>query len=363
MKNNRKLIAWILSACMALCGATAALAENTVPAAPTVSLSEFEALGPLMDLVAATVWSGYDDNSAGAEEYNAPESVPGAEGVLTNIFIDGFFRIGQTADPSMGITADMLSNTDQQAAYLSKVFAAQLPTLETLVPMEAYSGYIGFAPKTVNTAMENGGIQIIGEIYWAEKPLKRLTEAEYREVRWEERAIFSFQSDGTAMNGFRLTGFSVGTELDMELAMQGYFEEILVEYMNPGLGFGVQYPSIFTDDLLVEDQDGLSAAIPDGSASFFAKRVDNVSKANLQDYVNVIANGITGAEANVNDQFQYATVSYSTEDGYTVFDVYVVTDKYIYQAELSYKTSLADQFSMYTAYLENTFNVDEVSVG
>ena len=46
-----------------------------------------------------------------------------------------------------------------------------------------------------------------------------------------------------------------------------------------------------------------------------------------------------------------------------MFDVYILTDKYIYQAELSYRKELMGEYSMYNAYLENSFVVDEVSVG
>ena len=125
----------------------------------------------------------------------------------------------------------------------------------------------------------------------------------------------------------------------------------------------MQYPSVFTDDMLVEDGDGVSAKLEDGSVSFFAKRVENASQANLNDYVGVIANGLTGSKSNINDTFNYGTVTYDTEEGFTVFDVYIVTDKYIYQAELSYRKDLAPTYQMFTAYLENSFLVYEVSVG
>ena len=149
----------------------------------------------------------------------------------------------------------------------------------------------------------------------------------------------------------------------MEQAVQSYFDEILVEYVHTGLGFSIQYPSTFADNLLVEDDAGVSAKLPDESASFFVKRVDNVNESNLRDYVDIIANGITGSKAQFNEEFRYATVIYTTDDGFTVFNVYIVTDKYIYQAELSYRTELSMEYSMYNTYMENTFMVDEVSVG
>ena len=62
--------------------------------------------------------------------------------------------------------------------------------------------------------------------------------------------------------------------------------------------------------------------------------------------------------------FQYATVAYETADGNSVFSVYIVTDKYVYHGDSSpTRRSQSIIYSMYTMYLENSFVVDEVSVG
>ncbi len=365
MSNHKLHIAltWMTIFCLALGGAVGAMAESEVsdgpivPApsdAPALSKADFEALDPLMDLVACTVISSNADD---------PEAIPDGEGTLSAGFVNALFGLWQKADPSLGLTQDVVSSPDQMSAFLAKTFAAKAPTPVAVKEATELKGFIGFHPVTVNTATDANGIQIMGEIYQSDKPLKQLTDLEYKQVHWLDRGIFTFQSDSKAMGGFLLTGFSVGTELKMELALQNYFEDILVEYVNTGLGFRVQYPSLFLDESLREDEAGVSAELSDGSASFFAKRADNVNQANLKDYVETIANGITGSTAQVNDELRYGTVTYTTDDGFTVFDTYVVTDKYIYQAELSYQTSLSKEFSMYTTYLENTFMVDEVSMG
>lgn len=77
----------------------------------------------------------------------------------------------------------------------------------------------------------------------------------------------------------------------------------------------------------------------------------------------VIANGITGSTSTINEESQYGTVAYTTEDGYYVFEVYIVTDRYIYQAELRFLSSLMSQYSMYTSYLENSFVANELYQG
>ena len=342
-RGVQKVFSMLLILCLALGMCTAASAQ---------SAADFEALVPLMDLVCS------------ASQYSAkgPETVTGADGVLTESFVDAFLKVGKSYGVSVGITDDLLTDTSAQQVLLGKIFAAQLPELKPITVTEQVSGYIGFQPVTVNNGTDGSSVQIIGEMYQADKPLREMSEADFANVDWKDRAVFTFQSDETALNGFRLVGYSVGTDLALEATMQNYFQEIAVEYESK-LGFMLLYPAFFTDDLLVEDDDGVSAALPDGSASFFAKRVDNVNSSSLADYVGIIANGITGSKSTVNEAMQYGTVSYTTEDGYAVFDVFVVTDKYIFQAELSYLTSLMSQYNMYNSYLENSFVVKELSQG
>lgn len=338
----------MLSVLMVLCLALGLCAGAHAQAAT----ADFEALIPLMDLVATASW----------HSPNAPERVPGAEGELSLSFIDTFFALGQTYGAELGITEAMLSDTNAQAELLGKLFAAQIPELQAVAADVETDAYIGFQPVLVNSGTDGQGVQIIGEIYLASKPMSEMTETDYAAISWIERAVFTFQSDASAMNGFRLTGYSVGTDLSIEEAMQGYFEEIAVEYESQ-LGFTVLYPSVFADELLVEDEYGVSAELADGSASFFAKRAENPNGASLSDYVSIVANGITGSVSNVYEDMQYGTVAYTTQDGYAVFEVYIVTSNYVYHAQLSYLTSLMSEFGMYNAYLENSFVVNELSQG
>lgn len=341
---SRRMIAWVITLCL-LTGSTAL--ASTVQA----TSSDFDVLRPFMDLVACAAYSASDE----------PEVIGDENTSLTPAFLTAFFVEGQSADASLGITQAMLADTASQAAYLGKAFAATLPTLEPITQTDATSDYIGFQPVTVNAGSEND-VQIIGELYRSTRAMS-LTDDDLNDVEWLDRAVFSFRADANAMNGYLLTGFSVGSELDMESAMQTYSESILVEYINTTLGFSILYPSIFTDDMLLEDGDGVSAQLADESASFFVKRAPNTSGANLSDYVDVIANGITNSKATLHEEFSSATIGYVTDDGYRVYDVYIVTDQYIYQAELKYKKELAYTYEMYTSYIENSFAVDAVSVG
>ncbi len=341
-----KVLSLTLALCMALGMSASALAEGTA------SVAGFEALLPIMDLVCA------------ASQYspNAPESVPGEEGALSVAFTDALFKVGVVYGSEAGVTEAMLTDTNAQAEYLSKIFAAQLPQLEPVTVTEGVNGFIGFHPVTVKTGTDGATVQIIGEIYMADKPMRQMAQEDFADIQWPDRAVFTFKSDSTAMNGFRLTGFTVGTDLSLENEMQGYYEEIAVEYQSK-LGFTLLYPAVFTDDMLVEDEDGVSAQLPDGSASFFAKRVDNATKASLADYIGIIANGISNCTTFVDEAAQNGTVFYTTDDGYAVFDVYILTEDHIYQAELKYLTSLMEEYSMFTTYLRNSFVANELNQG
>ncbi len=345
MKKNlfRQAAALLMTLCLLLCGT--AVAENEPSA-------DLEALYPLMDLVCA---AGYDPTAA------ATLVIPDSEGVLEISFVDAFIRLGQ-ARGVLGITGETMSDPAAQTALLQSVFAAQLPQTELVVATDVGTQYVGFKPVTVNNTGDAGSLQIVGEMYMAPKALDQLAEDEFSQVIWIDRAIFTFKSDATAMNGFRLMGFSTGLELNVEEEMQAYSESIVVEYVNTNLGFMVLYPAVFTDDLLVEEANGVSATLPDNSASFFARRNENTTGNDLAAHVQAMAAEQPGAVVEVNEELCYGTVSY-TVDGYAVYDVYVVTEGYVYQAQLRYLTSLMSEYSMYNGYLLNSFGVDELAAG
>lgn len=345
MKNHlfRRVSALLVALCVLLCGV--AVAENQANA-------DLEALYPLMDLVCA---AGYDPTAGTAL------MVPDSEGVLEISFVDAFIRLGQ-ARGALGITGETMSDPAAQTALLQGIFAAQLPKTELVVAADVGTQYVGFKPVTVNNTGDAGSLQIVGEMYMAPKALDQLTEAEFADILWIDRAIFTFQSDAAALNGFRLMNFSTGLELNVEEEMQAYSESIVVEYVNTKLGFMVLYPAVFTDDLLVEDANGVSAALPDDSVSFFARRTENTAGNALADHVAAASAELPGAVVDVNEELSYGTVSY-TVDGYAVFDVYVVTKDYVYQAQLRYLTTLMSEYSMYNGYLLNSFGVDELAAG
>ncbi len=345
MKKNgfRQAASLMMAFCLLLCGTACAQTDPNY---------EAEVLDPLMDLVCA---AGYDPT------VSLEMVIPDSEGVLEIGFVDNFIRLAQERGV-LGVTTDTMNDPNAQTALLQNIFAAQLPKTEVVVPAQPLTQYVGFKPVTVNPTGEAGALQIVGEMYMAPKPIQQLADEEFAQVLWIDRAIFTFSSDENAYGGYRLMGFATGLELSVEQEMQAYSESIVVEYVNTNLGFMVLYPAVFTDDLLVEDANGVSASLADGSVSFFARRSDNTEGAKLADHVAAEAAAHSGALIDVNDELCYGAVSY-IEGGYAVYDVYVVTDQHIYQAQLKYLTTLMSEYSMYNSYLLNSFGVDELAAG
>lgn len=347
MKHHaiRKTLVFALTLCLTA-GALA------IGVADDVGISEFQAMRPVMDLAASAAVCASD----------FPTVVSDEESTLEANYITFFFTNGLLADPSLGISQAMLTDTSLQEAYLKSVFSAQLPELTAITPPETLEDYIGFLPVYAETA-EDGNFYLMGELYRGAKAIDQMTTEDYKTLFWIEPAIFTLKPDAAARGGYLIDGFSVESMLLMELQLQEYNNKLLVEYINSKLGFSLLYPSLFLEANFTENASGASAETADNSASFMVKREGNKTGVGLSEYAAQIAESIEDARLNVNDMFDYATIAYETADGTSVFSVYFVTDKYIYEAQLTYPTAESVTYSMYTLYLENSFVVDEVSVG
>ncbi|MFH1512655.1 MAG: hypothetical protein ABIG45_04835 [Bacillota bacterium] len=340
----RKILAFAFTLCL-MAGMAA------VGTAAELNLADYQAMRPVMDLVASAAICASD----------FPTVISDAESTLDSNYITFFFTNGLLADPALGITQEMLTDVTLQEQYLKSIFSAQLPALGAITPPETAEDYIGFLP-VLSQAADNGDTYLIGELYRGTMPIDQMTAADYQSLLWEEPAIYTLKADATAMGGYRVEGFSVGSELLMELQLQEYTNTILVEYINSKLGFSLLYPSLFPEASFIEDLSGANAVTADGSASFMVKRMDNTDGVSLSEHAMTVAQAVD-ARTNISEMFQYATVAFETADGNSVFAVYVVTDKYIYMTQLIYPTDQTIDYSMYTMYLENSFVVDEVSVG
>ena len=97
-RNVRKLLALALALCLCMQGAAIAEEETSLTAAQ-----------PLIDLTA----------SAALRVGEAAESIA-PDGVLSQAFGQNFFLLGRQADPALGITGQLLSDTAAPEDYLRR---------------------------------------------------------------------------------------------------------------------------------------------------------------------------------------------------------------------------------------------------
>lgn len=338
----KRAAAALLTLC--LCLSVGAVAEEA---------TIFSALQPLMDLTA----------SAALHVGEIPETIA-PDGVLSEAFVHNFFLLGQQADPALGITPDMLSDTAAQAAYLSGAFAAGQPQLQGIMAFQETYDYIGVRIMAADESYDGTAVKMIGDLYLADKPLDQMTEAEYAAVRWlDQRAVVEMRRDDAAPGGWKLIAFSVEDELQMEDAAQAYFSQTMVEYMNAELGFSLQYPAVFGEETVQEGADGVSARLPDDTASFLARRVANAAGTTLTNLLEQKKQEIPAAEVNINEIGDCGRVTVVAADGSTRVELYIVTPQWIYEAQLCYTSALAKDFALYSDYMMNSFTADELGIG
>lgn len=341
--HGRKAAALLMCLCLLLGMAGGARAEENV----------VSAMQPLMDLTAA----------AAMRVGETPETVT-PDSALSQSFVYSFFLLGQQADASLGITAEMLNDTSLQAEYLGRAFASPLPELNGIMAFEQDYDYIGVRVMATDVSEDGTAAKIIGDLYQSFKPLEGMTETEYSQVRWlDKRAVVEMRKDEAAPGGWKLISFNVDAELQMEDAAQAYFAEIMVEYINTEKGFSLQYPAVFKEELLKEIDGGVSASLPDGTASFFAKRAKNDAGWTLDTLLAGKKQENPAAETNINDISGCGRMVTTLADGSTQVDLFIVTDQWVYQAQLIYAPSLAKDFALYSDYMMNSFTADELGIG
>ena len=312
-----------------------------------LEVNQYSQLFPIMDLVCA----------ASLYSQQAPEHISGDGNALQPSFVESFFQVGQTQGAQLGITSNTLSNTQEQTQILDSLFSASLPALQPIPAFEGTRPYIGFKPLSVTHGEDESSVQMIGEVYSATSALSTLDNLE--SVEWFERAFFELQRDHEAKYGYRIVRFSTGSQTGIETTMETYYGEIVMEYIS-NLGFSILYPSVF-NGYVTENEQGITGALPDQSATFFAKRLANTKNNTVEEY---IASSTTAqAKTEVNTLLQSGTVSYATNDGYIIHDIYIVSVQYVYHAQLRYRTELENDYAMFTEYMENSFVAHELSQG
>ena len=223
-RNVRKLLALALALCLCVQGAAMAEEDASLTAAQ-----------PLIDLTASAALRVGEE-----AERIAPD------GVLSQAFVQNFFLLGQQADPALGISGQLLTDTAAQEDYLRQSFVCGGAAAGTLQENATSFDYVGVRVMVVDESEDGSAMRVMGDLYQANRALAGMTEAEYAAVRWlDRRAVIDLRRSADAPCGWQVYAFSLEAELEMETAAQDYFTKTMTEYMNPELGFSLQYPAVF----------------------------------------------------------------------------------------------------------------------
>ncbi|MDO4482885.1 MAG: hypothetical protein Q4C54_00200 [Clostridia bacterium] len=341
----RKLMAMLTALLLAVCAVIVpAGAEGETP-----SLAQAQ---PLMDLTVA----------AALAADVMPESIT-ADGQLSENFVYQFFLLGQGGP--LGITAEHLSDPALQREFLTRAFVCRLPEqLDGILGLGLAADYTGLRVSAADFDPEGTHVRLVGDVYRAPAVLTALTEEQAAKLDWlDHRAVMELEASADAPGGWKVVSCSFDDELNVEALTESYFNQVMLEYMGGDLGFSIQYPAVFTEDVLEEENGGLKAQLPDGSASFFVRRTENAQHLTLEQllegdradarFVSAETDPVTGCGKTV----------LTAEDGSTVVNLYLVSDAYIYQAQLTYRPEKAGEFSLYADYMMNSFSADEFGIG
>lgn len=308
-------------------------------------------LQPMMDLVTAAA------KASGTEVL--------AEGQpLTAEFVHAFFALGQSADASLGITAEMKSDASAQAAYLQRAFSASAPQgADSLFLEPTETEFIGVQYMTGTVSEDGMAAEVAANVYQAPKPMAQMTEEDAAHIKWlGQTAAFSFRKAEDAPNGWRLAAFSFAGD-HLEADVDAYFSENMTEYINDRLGFSLLYPAEFTADILMETEQGIQGSLPDNSASFFARRMDNDNHRSQEDVVASWRQEHPEMEISVNDITGLIKGTYQDGDGKNHVRMMLVTPGYLYEAGLDFNQDKMKAYSLYTEYMSNSFVATELGIG
>ena len=340
--NVRKLLALALVLCLCMQGAAIAEEDTSLTAAL-----------PLIDLTA----------SAALRVGEEPERID-PDGVLSQAFVQNFFLLGRQADPTLGITGQLLSDAAAQEDYLRRCFVCGGAAAGTLQENTAPFDYVGVRVMVVDESEDGTAMRVMGDLYQADRALAGMTETEYAAVRWlDRRGVFDMRRCVEAPCGWQVYSFSLEAELEMETAAQDYFTKTMTEYMNPDLGFSLQYPAVFGEDCVQETAAGVEGRLQDGTASFLVERTANDAAWTLETLMAQKKQENPASETNINEVSGCGRQMTALEGGATRMDLYIVTETWVYHAQLCYDASLAKDFALYSDYMMNSFMADELGLG
>lgn len=251
---------------------------------------------------------------------------------------------------SLGVSS--LESEQERRDYLEDFIAAPLPDLaqadENAVLIPA-----GLQVMSIDLDEDGDAAMVIGQLY--------AIDAQQNMRYLDARAVAEIQRSDASPLGWQLHRFVIGQELLMEDAAQEYFSGMTVEYYNAACGFAIQYPAIFPEESILEDQTGVNASLPDTGVSFFARReektqtIDALLKEKKQE--------IPSLETNMDEMTGCVRTRYVTGEGQVVIDFYLEGETAVYHAGLIFPEEAQAEYAPYVEYMMNSLTADELGLG
>ena len=253
---------------------------------------------------------------------------------------EGYMTLSLPAKPTQILAAKMLS------AFVAMAFASVVSILSLFI---FFIGWNAQIMQTISEALSELA-RIIGEVMAQGEPSGR-------------RAVIELRRSEASPMGWELCRFTVDDAALEEALTEGFFAQTMMEYLNAAYGYSIQYPAIFTEDMIVETASGIQAELPDGTASFSVARMPNDGHLTMNDVLAQEQLNNPGAKVSL-DGITGAGKSFLTdEEGVTHVAVFLVSDGSIYQAELNYPQAREADFAQVSEYMMNSFSADELGLG
>lgn len=140
-----------------------------------------------------------------------------------------------------------------------------------------------------------------------------------------------------------------------------FYPEDMKEYVNAEPAYSILYPAVFTEEMLQETEYGISAVLPDGSASFVVYCQENTENWNNITWMSAKLMENPDEKAETHELNSLVHLTLVSEDS-TTMTYCMVTEDWLYIAQLRWNY-LHPDFERFCTYMENSFSAEEIGLG
>lgn len=319
---------WICLLCLLLaCLLGGAAVAEDVPAG----------LQSLLDLTAA----------ASLDRMDQPETIA-ADGQLSENFVYQLFTLGQKEHAELGLTPAMLNDGAAQAAWLEANYFAEHGPLDGILWIDEGRPAVAVTITRADFSDDGDSCVLFGEMTRGGEPMGL-------HVRMDAR------KDAGAACGWKVLLFGLDGVAQEERA-DALFNEQMIEYISPRLGFSVQYPALFAD-AAVEQTEGVGGTLKDKSAAFHVFGTDVRGQQGSAETVRqTLEREHPGAVVTVDAVTGMVLASW-TENGQVCRYGSYITEDFWWRAEISWDPQIHPELETLSEYMMNSLSVDALGVG